>query len=558
VQNHFQHFSSPIGEIELPSKFTFPFYYEPHVLCEIAAKELQAYLLNQTDFSHNFGLNAADNRMAIGKMFGVLVVQNEQGKIGYISAVSGMLGDKNQHERFVPPVYDMLSEDSHYLNEKEYQKNIHHQIISIENDPAYVSLLLEKEEVEKKAAKDILEKKEDLKASKMERDLRRRQAKPQLSVDEFNLVQIELNKESLEAKQFFNNVNRYWKHTLRNIDDKLLNYNNQLAFLKAEQKNRSNKLQQYINEQYQFLNSKKEVKNLSQLFAETAIENLPAGSGECAAPKLLQYAFLNNLKPIAMAEFWWGKSPNKEIKKHEQYYPACQGKCKPILAHMLDGIEMDENPMLENTAIGKELEIIFEDDDLLVVCKPAEFLSVPGIHVKDSVYTRIKQQVKGISGPIIVHRLDMSTSGLLVLAKNKRAHQYLQKQFIERTVKKRYTALLNGDLKEDSGTIKLPLRGDLDDRPRQLVCFEHGKPAETNWEVIERMDGRTKVHFYPVSGRTHQLRIHAAHVNGLNASIVGDDLYGTISNRLYLHSDMLEFTHPMTKELMKFQKEAAF
>lgn len=558
MKNHFQYFSSPINEIKLPSKFTFPFYYEPHALCKIAAKELQAYLLNQTDFSHNFGLNAADNRMAIGKMFGVLVVQNEQGEIGYISAVSGMLGDKNQHERFVPPVYDILSKDSHYLNEKEHQKNIHHQIISIENDPAYVSLLLEKEEVEKKAAKDILEKKEDLKASKMGRDLRRRQAKSQLSVDEFNLVQIELNKESLEAKQFFNNVNRYWRHTLGNIDDKLLNYNNHLAFLKTEQKNRSNKLQQYINEQYKFLNTKKEVKNLSQLFTETAIGSIPAGSGECAAPKLLQYAFLNNLKPIAMAEFWWGKSPNKEIKKHEQYYPACQGKCKPILAHMLDGIEMDENPMLENTAIGKELETIFEDGHLIVLHKPAEFLSVPGIHVQDSVYSRIKQQVKGISGPIIVHRLDMSTSGLLVLAKNKRAHQYLQKQFIERTVKKRYTALLSGKLNENSGVVNLPLRVDLDDRPRQLVCFEYGKPAETQWEVVERLAGVTKVHFYPISGRTHQLRVHAAHVNGLNASIVGDDLYGSKAERLYLHADTLEFTHPMTKERMKFHKKASF
>ena len=259
-----------------------------------------------------------------------------------------------------------------------------------------------------------------------------------------------------------------------------------------------------------------------------------------------------------MAEFWWGKSPNKEIRKHKQYYPACQGKCKPILSHMLTNIEMDTNPMLVNPAIGKELEIIFEDEDLVVVNKPAEFLSVPGIHIQDSVYTRIKQQIKDISGPIIVHRLDMSTSGLLVLAKNKNAHKILQSQFINRTVQKRYTALLEGVLKENSGTINLPLRVDLNDRPRQLVCFEHGKPAETKWEVLTKNEAVTKVHFYPISGRTHQLRVHASHFSGLNTPIIGDDLYGKKANRLHLHADTLTLTHPTTKEKISFHKKAEF
>jgi len=259
-----------------------------------------------------------------------------------------------------------------------------------------------------------------------------------------------------------------------------------------------------------------------------------------------------------MAEFWWGQSPNKEIRKHQQFYPSCQGKCKPILTHMLTGIEMDTNPMLRNPAIGKELEIIFEDEKLIVVYKPEEFLSVPGIHIQDSVYARIKQQVKNIAGPIIVHRLDMSTSGLLVLAKNKKAHKNLQSQFINKTVRKRYTALLDGIVIDNKGTINLPLRVDLDDRPRQLVCFEHGKPAETKWEVIERKNGKTKIHFYPISGRTHQLRVHASHKLGLNIPIIGDDLYGKKSNRLHLHADTLEFIHPTTKQKMIFHKKADF
>ena len=367
-----------------------------------------------------------------------------------------------------------------------------------------------------------------------------------------------MSKESLEAKYFFNNVNRYWEHVLEAHKEKLAVFTSKITQLKELRKTKSAALQQYLFEQYQFLNSKKEVKNLSQLFAETAEQNPPAGSGECAAPKLLQYAFLNNLKPIAMAEFWWGQSPNKEIRQHKQFYPACQGKCKPILTHMLQGMDLDTDPLLQNPAIGKELEIIFEDEQLIVVYKPEEFLSVPGIHIQDSVYTRIKKQINNISGPIIVHRLDMSTSGLLVLAKNKKAHKNLQSQFIKKTVQKRYTALLNGIVTETKGTIQLPLRVDLDDRPRQLVCFEHGKPAKTNWEVIERKNGKTKVHFYPISGRTHQLRVHAAHFLGLNTPIVGDDLYGEKADRLHLHADTLEFEHPTTKQPMKFYKKANF
>jgi len=272
----------------------------------------------------------------------------------------------------------------------------------------------------------------------------------------------------------------------------------------------------------------------------------------------LQFAFLNDLKPIAMAEFWWGKSPNEEIRKHQQFYPACQGKCKPILTHMLAGIEMDINPLLQNPAIGKELETIFEDENLIVISKPSEFLSVPGIHIQDSVFTRIKQQVKNISGPIIVHRLDMATSGLLVLAKNKKAHKRLQSQFINKTVQKRYTALLDGIVTDNKGTINLPLRVDLSDRPRQLVCDKYGKPAETKWEVIERKNGKTKIHFYPISGRTHQLRVHASHTLGLNIPIIGDDLYGKKSDRLFLHADTIEFKHPLTNKKMIFQKNAEF
>jgi len=558
VQSYFQHFSTPINEYKLPDKFTFPFYYEPHPLCELAASEVQNYLQTQTDFEHNFGLDTSKEGMVIGKMFGVLVVENQQNEIGYISAVSGKLAEKNIHKKFVPPVYNMLTKDSYFLQEEDVLNSINIEIDHLESNTEYLSLIAQYKSEKKKAAIDIREKKELLKASKKDRDLRKDKALFELSSEAYATFKDALSKESLEAKYFFNDVNRYWKYTLDSLKEKLSLFSSQIEILKEQRKAKSAALQQYLFEQYQFLNSKKEVKNLSQIFPENSEQKMPAGSGECAAPKLLQYAFLNHLKPIAMAEFWWGQSPNTEIRKHQHFYPACQGKCKPILNHMLEGIDMDTNPMLQNPAIGKEIETIYEDEDLIVIYKPAEFLSVPGIHIQDSVYTRIKQEVKNISGPIIVHRLDMSTSGLLVLVKNKKTHKALQSQFINKTVRKRYTALLDGIVNDNKGTINLPLRGDLDDRPRQMVCYEHGKPAETKWEVIEQKNGKTKIYFYPISGRTHQLRVHASHRLGLNIPIIGDDLYGKKSDRLYLHADTLEFLHPSTKQKMMFYKKADF
>lgn len=557
MQSYFQHFSSSIKSIELPKKFTFPFYYEPHSLCKIASKELQEYLKNQTDFEHNFGVKSSISENSTGKMFGVLVVQNQKGKLGYISAVSGKLANSNNHKRFVPPIYDMLSKNSDFLKEESVLNRINQEIKQLETNTDYINLVALLKSEKKKAAVDINEKRQSLKKAKMTRDERREKAASELLPEAYIEFEKELAKESLEAKYFFNNVNRYWDHTLKAIEEKLAVFKIEISNLKNKRKTKSAALQKYLFKQYQFLNNKKEYKSLLDLF-DLNTQTPPAGSGECAAPKLLQYAFLNNFKPIAMAEFWWGQSPNQEIRKHKQFYPACQGKCKPILSHMLDGIEMDTNPMLENPAVGKELEIIFEDEDIIVVNKPEEFLSVPGIHIQDSVYTRIKQQIKEISGPIIVHRLDMSTSGLIVLAKHKKAHKDIQGQFINKTVQKRYSAVLDGDIKGESGIINLPLRVDINDRPRQLVCNEHGKQAETKWEIIERRNNKTAVHFYPITGRTHQLRVHAAHKLGLNTPIVGDDLYGQKANRLHLHADTLSFIHPTTKKAVTFTKKAQF
>jgi tRNA pseudouridine32 synthase/23S rRNA pseudouridine746 synthase len=251
-----------------------------------------------------------------------------------------------------------------------------------------------------------------------------------------------------------------------------------------------------------------------------------------------------------MAEFWWGMSPDSEVRVHKQFYPACRGKCEPILEHMLDGIQMEENPMLKQTEVT-DLEIVFEDDWLLLVNKPSDFLSVPGKQLKDSILERIKMNYPKATGPLLVHRLDMSTSGLLLVAKTEDVYKNLQRQFIQRKVKKTYIALLDGVVNETDGIINLPLRVNLEDRPKQIVCYDHGKNAMTNYKVLEILNNKTRIAFFPITGRTHQLRVHAAHHSGLNCPIVGDDLYGTKANRLHLHATELIFIHPILKKMIK-------
>jgi len=299
-------------------------------------------------------------------------------------------------------------------------------------------------------------------------------------------------------------------------------------------------------------------RSLLQIFQVADGDIPPSGAGECAAPKLLEFAFQNQYTPIAMAEFWYGKSPNSEIRKHKIVYPSCRSKCLPILSHMLQGLDVAENRMLIRLAENKELEIIYEDDDLLIINKPHDFLSVPGGQIQDSVYQRVKEMYPLASGPLIVHRLDMSTSGLLIIALNKKAHYHIQRQFESKTIQKRYVAVLDGKLEENSGEINLPIRVDLEDRPRQLVDYKYGKPAHTLWEKISETETETRVYFYPISGRTHQLRVHSSHPSGLNIPIKGDDLYGMRSDRMYLHAERIEFNHPRTNEKVVFEKAAGF
>lgn len=551
-------FKSDISSIDHPPRFTFPFSYDPHPLSLVAARELQQYLAQQQDFDHNFGLGNQLDEAAIGKMFGVLVVEATDGRLGYLAACSGKLAGSNQHRFFVPPVFDMLEPQGFFLQEEEQINQLNRDIELLESNPQIDVLRQDVLLMEQRNSEELAAMRRLHKANKAERKVLREKQQNELSPEEYRLVEEDLIKQSYRDQHDYSVLRARCKADLAELQGQLDTLLLVIAAKKDLRKSKSAALQSRLFNQYQFLNARGEYRSLLSIFEEAINMLPPAGAGECAAPKLLQYAYRQQLRPICMAEFWWGASPASEVRKHAYYYPSCRGKCEPILGHMLQGLMVDPNPMLENPAADKDFEVVFEDEDIIVVNKPAEFLSVPGIHIQDSVQTRVLARYPHIAGPLIIHRLDMSTSGILVLAKHKEAHQFVQEQFIKQQVYKRYTALLDGVLSSSEGTIDLPLRVDLDDRPRQVVCYTYGKPAQTLYKVIGTENGCTRVHFFPRTGRTHQLRVHAAHGMGLHTPILGDDLYGKRADRLHLHAGELRFIHPRTRQEISFEVKDPF
>lgn len=557
-QTCFIPFPREIDRSELPQKFTFPFFYEPHPLCLEAVAELQSYLDAQKDWEHNFGLKAGQEGLVIGKMFGVLLVENAGGEIGYLTAFSGKLANSNTLPRFVPPIFDMLQESSFFLvGEKEIHQ-VTLQIAALEQEPAYHEALRILKEEQDAAAQDIAALREKMRENKAGRKLQRESQKMILSPEDYEALCADLVKQSLYDSAYLRHITQTWKEKISVPEATVAEYHEKINRLKEQRRQQSSDLQEKLFAQYNFINRHGDFKNVRAIFDPGTYDNPPAGAGECATPKLLQYAFLNGMKPLAMAEFWWGQSPVSEIRKHGYFYPACKGKCEPILAHMLQDMELEDNPMLEQKELGDAISTVYEDEYIVVVNKPADFLSVPGINIDNCVLRVLQKRYPDATGPLLVHRLDMATSGLLIAGKTKAAHQYLQHQFIKKTVQKRYIALLDGVLTATEGMIDLPLRVDLDNRPCQLVCYEYGKPARTRWKVIAVEGDKTRVHFFPITGRTHQLRMHAAHPGGLNTPIVGDDLYGTKAARLHLHAEFLEIRHPATLQKMTFQADPEF
>ena len=552
IESHYIHsFDCSIEDISLPEKFTFPFYYTPHPLVELAAKQIQEYLSDQNEWKHNFGLDPQKEGLIISKMFGVMVVKTAYDDVRFLAAFSGKLAQSNHIRGFVPPIFDMLQEDGFYKLEEAEIVKLTNQIEEIESNTDFQNLIRDIDNATTKRVEAVTSARKSFNLSRNERRRIRKKAKVELSEENYTILHSEHRRTSNNQQRAIKKLDYEMGLIISDLQIKADTYLDRIKVLKEERKQRSNKLQQKLFDQYNFLNINNQEKNVLDIFRDTTAMIPPSGAGDCAAPKLLQFAFLNNLIPLCLGEFWWGQDSKSEVRKHGYFYPSCRGKCEPILSHMLTGLNVDKNPMLENMAEGKKIDIIYEDDDIAVINKPNEFLSVPGKSISDSVYLRMRHRYPDATGPLIVHRLDMSTSGIMLIAKNKESHKLLQKQFIRKKVSKKYVAILDGLITSNKGEIKLPLRVDLNDRPRQMVCEEHGKMAHTTYEVVERIGDRTKVYFFPITGRTHQLRVHSAHSLGLNTAILGDDLYGKVSERLFLHATYIRILHPTSREIIE-------
>lgn len=558
---NFTAFLPPVSDQTLPEKFTFPFYYQPQPIALLAAEQLQQHLSSNNYWVNYFG-STPHGEYTTGKMFGVLVVKNTDGKLGFLSAFSGTINNNMSIPGFVPAILDIFADRSFYTEPQAEIQQLSATIGLRQNSPLLAEYSDEIKRITHQYQQSIDQHRQYMIAARKHRKLLRQDAAIKADSTSHNTLLKQLAKQSVNDKNQLKNLVQQQRLAIQPLVQKLAKLQQEIQQLQQQRKTLSSALQQKIFDRFKVLNCDDEVKSLTELFRHTPQKQPPAGAGECAAPKLLHYAFQHHLQPVALAEFWWGAPPVSAIRKHLTYYPACIGKCQPILKHMLAGMTLEANPLLQNTGEKTELSIIHQDQSLVIINKPAELLSVPGKHITDSVYSRIKQQFPLASGPLIVHRLDMSTSGLMVIALNKKAHKALQQQFINRTVNKRYVALISGHLTDAAGVVNLALCGDHYDRPRQKVCALQGKPAETEWQVIAqgKINGSpcTQVSLSPKTGRTHQLRVHCAHFQGLNSPIIGDDLYGQSAARLYLHAQTLTLRHPDSKEIINFSCKLPF
>lgn len=569
-----------------------PLDYEPHPLCIQACREVQEMLARREDWQEE---------IARGKMFGVLIVENVKTdtnvpKWGYLAAYSGQIGRRSDWEDFVPAVFDYLQPGGYFKTHEAEISRINQSISHLEKDERMKEARTLIRQLQEERKRTIAAYQEKMKEAKAKRDSRREAG---------NLSEAE-EAQMIKESQFMKAELRRLKKSLSEktaLETEYEDYQENILRLKQLRKQLSDALQQWLFSQFRMLNQEGESKDLLEIFRDEALKEYPqaaiatsriaalkmvppAGSGECCEPKLLQYAYLHGYKPLQMAMFWWGESPKEEIRHHLQFYPACNGKCKPILHWMLP-----DSIFHSQIAEKHILETLYEDDQLAVICKPSGLLSVPG---KDSsqpsVYSIMRKKYPAASSPLIVHRLDMATSGLMIIAKTEFAYHRLQNEFLHHQVQKKYIAIIGckdqdacdkiwekakkqkkdmrDELKErrassnaaEKQKISLPLMPDYLDRPRQIVNHTQGKEAITEYEVLEPVDdSHLRIALYPKTGRTHQLRVHCAHQEGLNAPILGDPLYGNEkAARLHLHAEEITFEHPLTGKKMTITRKADF
>ena len=572
--------------IDIPERMNNPLDYEPHPLCIAACKKLQAYLAERKDWREEIDK---------GKMFGVLIVEKNDKEIGYLAAYSGQIGGRSDWKGFVPAVFDYLQPDGYFKTHETKITELNQRIAHLINNPE----IKETERILNKLHKVQEHKlnlhKMQITEAKAKRDARRQEAS--LHPDTKGLTPEE-EQAMIKESQFLKAELRRFKKLISQktpLEEMYDNYQKGLQEIKQLRKSDSDELQKWLFSQFKMLNDKGESKDLLEIFKEFNQMVPPAGSGECCEPKLLQYAFEHGLKPLQMAMFWWGESPKEEIRHHLHFYPACNGKCKPILHWMLPADVFEQASA--DAYIYNKVEILYEDQELAVIHKPEGMLSVPGKDAQQpSIYSWARKQFPEATGPLIVHRLDMATSGLMVIAKTEFAYHRLQEQFTSHQVQKRYVAIvcckdkdMAQRIKDATKMISLPLMPDYLDRPRQIVNHEQGKEAITEYEVLGSEERRVKseefnsaanhevqssnlkvqssnlkvqcirLALYPKTGRTHQLRVHCAHREGLDAPILGDPLYGNVkADRLYLHAEAITFKHPLTGKEIHIERKADF
>ena len=563
-----------LSGIDIPERMNNPLDYQPHPLCIAVCKELQTYLSKREDWREEIDK---------GKMFGVLIVENAKpepgaSEIGYLAAYSGQIGGRSDWDDFVPAVFDYLQPDGYFKTHEAEISDINQRIKQLEGNEHIKEAKSLIQQLQEGRKQTIAAYQEKMKEAKAKRDARRKTG---------NLTPEE-EAEMVKESQFMKAELRRLKKSLSEkttLETEYEVFQADILRLKQLRKTLSDALQQWLFSQFRMQNHEGKMKDLLEIFRDAALRDYPqatlatsriaalkmvppAGSGECCEPKLLQYAYLHGYKPLQMAMFWWGESPKEEIRHHLQFYPACNGKCKPILHWMLpDGVF--DSKIAEKQA----LEILYEDDQLAVIHKPSGLLSVPGRDSSQpSVYSIMRKKYPAASSPLIVHRLDMATSGLMIIAKTDFAYHRLQNEFLHHRVQKKYIAIIgckdqeacdkiwDSSIASGKQKISLPLMPDYLDRPRQIVNHAQGKEAITEYEVLDRIDAtHLRLALYPKTGRTHQLRVHCAHHEGLNAPILGDPLYGNEkASRLHLHAEEITFEHPLTGKEINIKREADF
>ena len=508
-------------------KMNNPFFYEPDALCLMAAEQVKGLVAQHETWREE---------VVQGKMFGVLVVERPTPhgtELGYLAAFSGQLGGKATWEGFVPPVFDYLQPDGYFkIHEREISE-INAQLSEMERNPLLNELKTRLANEQETAETELNAYRKMMAEAKNEREEKRRRG---ATAEEQAAMVAESQFQKAELRRLKQRI----KAQIECLQAELNVQEKAMTDLKNKRKRLSDALQRWLFQQFEMLNARGERRNLLDIFAPTPQRTPPAGTGECCAPKLLQHAFVMGYRPLSMAEFWLGRSHKTEIRREGAFYPACPGKCGPTLGFMLQGLDVACVP--QKPIDRAALRVVYEDDGLVVVSKPHGMLSVPGRDGGTSVAQLMRQRYPDVDSPLIVHRLDQDTSGLMLIAKTKKMHRTLQLAFENHEVKKRYVAVLDGLLppEKQRGEISLPLNSNYLDRPRQMVDWLNGKPAVTRYEVIGHEGGRTIVALYPLTGRTHQLRVHCAHPDGLNLPILGDPLYGRKADRMYLHAEVIE------------------